>query len=83
MLTEHSSFDYGKTDTMENVMKENIRQFLMMFPSSIFLGKQIKDEVTILVPDQQGRTANKKVTPQTTLGGKYNTVNLFSKHTIC
>lgn len=83
MSTEHPSFDCGKTDIVKNVMNEIIRQFLMMLPSSLFLGKQIKDEVTILVPDQQWRTENKKVTPQTTLGGKYNVDNLFSKHTIC
>lgn len=84
---EYSSSDYGKTDITEIVMNENVRKFLMMFPTAFFffffLGKQMKDEVTILVPNEQWRTANKKVAPQTASGGKYDVVNLFSKHTIC
>lgn len=82
--TERSSFDYERIDITENVMNKNVCKFLMMLPTSLFLEKQIKDEVTILVPDQQWRTANEKVPPQTTtLGGKYNVVSLFSKHSTC
>lgn len=46
-------------------MYKNVLKFLTMHPISLFLGKQIKDEATILVPDQQQRTANKEVLPQT------------------
>lgn len=47
-------------------MYKNVLKFLTVLPTLLFLGKQVKDEVAILVPDQQQRrTANEEVPPQT------------------